>query len=212
MNASIRLERTYPARIERVFQALVDPDQLVRWWGPPDVETSAVDMDLRVGGACRWVLHPNGKRAVLHGRIVELDPPRLLVMTHRWEGDTAETLVSIMLEPVPAGTRLGLVHARLPDTVPRDEFALWWSATFESFAIHLRDDLRTQPGKDVPMPTAETAQLCRNYFAAWTNRRGPEALRPLLAEHFVFEAGPMRVEGRDQFSRRPPGRTEPAPK
>ena len=181
MRDHVRLERTYAAPIDRVFQALVDADQLVHWWGPPDVETSAVEMDLRVGGACRWVMHPSGQRAVLHGRIVQLDPPRLLVMTHRWEGDTAETLVTITLQSVPHGTRLELMHARLPDTVPRDEFARWWTATLESFSTHL--------GKDVPMPTAETAQLCRDDFAAWTNRRGPGRVATATGGAFRIRGG-----------------------
>ena len=94
MTARVDLERTFPAPAERVFRALVDPAQVVRWWGPPGVETSEAEIDLRIGGRCRWVMHPGGHRAVLHGRIVDLAPPTLLVMTHRWEGDTVETLVT----------------------------------------------------------------------------------------------------------------------
>jgi uncharacterized protein YndB with AHSA1/START domain len=41
------------------------------------------EIDLRVGGECRWVMHPEGRIAVLYGRIVDLDPPQLLVMTLR---------------------------------------------------------------------------------------------------------------------------------
>ena len=98
MTARVRLERKFRAPLARVFGALVDPSQLVQWWGPPDVETSVAEIDLRVGGRCRWVMHPHGHAAVLHGRIVELDPPRLLVMTHRWDGEEAQTLVTIRLE------------------------------------------------------------------------------------------------------------------
>jgi hypothetical protein len=45
----------------------------------------------------------------------------------------------------------------------------------------------------------ETRCLFRGRQQARTNRRGPDALRPLLAEDFLFEAGPMRVQGREQF-------------
>lgn len=81
--ATVRLQRMLDAPVERVFRALTDPAVAVQWWGPADVRTSAVEIDLRVGGRCRWVMHPDGGRAVLHGEIVELDPPRLLVMTNR---------------------------------------------------------------------------------------------------------------------------------
>jgi len=47
--------------------------------------------------------------------------------------------------------------------------------------------------------TGDTARIARAYFDAWSNRRGPDVLRPLLAEAFVFDAGPIRIEGREAF-------------
>jgi hypothetical protein len=47
--------------------------------------------------------------------------------------------------------------------------------------------------------TDDTARVARQYFDSWSNRRGPDALRPLLAPDFVFDAGPIRIEGREAF-------------
>jgi hypothetical protein len=47
--------------------------------------------------------------------------------------------------------------------------------------------------------TEDTRRIARAYFDAWSNRRGPDALRPLLAESFVFDAGPVHIEGREAF-------------
>src|SRR3954471_667615 len=49
------------------------------------------------------------------------------------------------------------------------------------------------------MSTDDTARVGRAYFDAWSHRRGPDALRPLLAEDFVFDAGPVHIEGREAF-------------
>src|SRR3954467_3783913 len=49
------------------------------------------------------------------------------------------------------------------------------------------------------MSTEDTARVARAYFDAWSNRRGPDALRPLLDERFVFDAGPVHIEGREAF-------------
>ena len=51
-----------------------------------------------------------GQIAVLHGRIVDLDPPELLVMTNRWDGQDEESLVTLRLTRVPTGTHLELIH------------------------------------------------------------------------------------------------------
>jgi hypothetical protein len=49
------------------------------------------------------------------------------------------------------------------------------------------------------MSTEDTARVARAYFDAWTDRRGADVLRPLLAESFVFDAGPVHIEGREAF-------------
>jgi hypothetical protein len=49
------------------------------------------------------------------------------------------------------------------------------------------------------MSTEATARIARAYFETWSSRRGPDALRPLLAEDFVFDAGPVHIEGREAF-------------
>jgi hypothetical protein len=49
------------------------------------------------------------------------------------------------------------------------------------------------------MHTDDTARVARAYHDAWTNRKGPEALRALMAEDFVFDSDMMHIEGRDQF-------------
>jgi len=49
------------------------------------------------------------------------------------------------------------------------------------------------------MSTEDTARVARAYFDAWSNRRGAEALRPMLAAGFLFDAGAVHIEGREAF-------------
>lgn len=134
---SVRLQRVFDADVERVFRAFTSPAEAVQWWGPAGVPTSVVEIDLRVGGRCRWVMHPGGKTAVLHGQIVELDPPHLLVMTNQWEGNPNESLVTLRFVSVGDKTSLELLHERLPDDVAPAEFEQGWAAALESAADYL---------------------------------------------------------------------------
>jgi uncharacterized protein YndB with AHSA1/START domain len=188
---TVRLRRLLDATVERVFRAFTDPAEAVQWWGPAGIRTSEVEIDLRVGGRCRWVMHPGDGVAVLHGEIVDLDPPRLLVMTNRWEGNPVESLVTIRLTPVGDRTVLDLVHERLPRTVDPREYEQGWGAALKSLTAHLR--------KGVAVTTPNTARVARSYFDAWTGRKGPDALREFLAEDFTFDAGAHRIEGREPF-------------
>lgn len=136
---SIRVQRTVEAPVEVVFRAFTDPIEAVKWWGPLGISTSVVEIDLRVGGLCRWVMHPRGGTAVLRGQIVELDPPYLLVMTNQWEGDPTETLVSIRFQQEGSGTRLDLSHQRLPLSIDPGEFELGWTAALDSLQTYLSE-------------------------------------------------------------------------
>lgn len=145
----IHLVRTFDAPVERVFRAFVEPDEAVQWWGPADIETSVVEIDLRVGGRCRWVMHPGGGTAELFGRIVRLDPPQLLVMTNQWAGDPAETLVTLRFVALGDRTRLELTHERLPREVPPSEFTDGWDAALRSLSAYL-DGTPGRPDPAVP--------------------------------------------------------------
>ena len=95
------------AQPERVFQALVDPQQVVKWWGQGGIYRSTqFDADLRTGGKWRSAgVGPDGGRFEVIGEFLEVDPPRLLAYTWiaSWTGDV-KTTVRWELEPTNQGT------------------------------------------------------------------------------------------------------------
>ena len=101
---------TIQARPETVFRLLTDSAEFVRWKG------ERAELEARPGGLFR-VVFPNGTDIVA-GRFVEVIPPRRVVFTWGWEGNTLVppglSTVEIDLEPVGSGTRLHLVHRGLP--------------------------------------------------------------------------------------------------
>jgi len=75
---------------ERLFTALTDTKQLVRWWGEDGrVKAKRWEIDPRVGGPwCFEAWDATGKTVIngisdfrASGEIVEYDPPRLLAYT-----------------------------------------------------------------------------------------------------------------------------------
>lgn len=130
---SIRVRRIVDAPVERVFRAFTDPVELVRWWGPAGIRTSEAEVDLTVGGRCRWVMHPGEHTAVLHGEITALDPPGLLAMTNQWEGNPNESHVTMRFRSVDdARTEIEILHEQLPEDVPPSEYREGWLAALDS--------------------------------------------------------------------------------
>lgn len=140
--APIVQERILPAAIEEVFAAWSDPESLRVWMCPGEVRSADAEVDFRVGGSFRIVMHETGRDYVHHGEYLEIDPPRRLVFTWVSEflpEDEAHTRVSVSLEPAgPGRTRLRLVHDELPDTGSYDGHESGWGDIVGHLSEHLK--------------------------------------------------------------------------
>lgn len=102
---------------ERVFQALTDPKQVVRWWGGQgggaSYRCTEFSADLRVGGKWRCAgTRDAGDRFEIAGEFLKVDPPRCLEQTWvaSWTGEV-KTVVRWELEPTARGTLLRIRHS-----------------------------------------------------------------------------------------------------
>lgn len=126
-------ERVLSASPSDVFAAWTDPASLRVWMCPADdIARASAEVDFRVGGAFRIVMHGKEGDYTQTGEYLEIDSPRRLVFT--WISDfvpTAEarTKVTVTLEPVDGGrTKIVLVHDQLPATGTYDGHRNGWAA------------------------------------------------------------------------------------
>ncbi len=83
----IHITRVFDAPAALVFEAWTTPELVRRWWGFESSPLVVCDIDLRAGGAWRYVTRePDGTELGWHGTYVEIDPPRRLVSTEVFEG------------------------------------------------------------------------------------------------------------------------------
>ena len=101
---------------ERIFQALVEPQQVPQWWGQVGIyRCTQFEADLRPGGKWRSAgdIGDGGQFTVV-GEYLEVDCPRLLVYSWvaSWTGDV-KTTVRWELEPTNKGTLVRIRHSGL---------------------------------------------------------------------------------------------------
>ena len=83
----IRIVREFDAPRERVFAAFTDPALIPEWWGPRGTTTTVDTMDVRAGGAWRYVsVDSDGNEHAFRGVYREVTPPERIVQTWEWEG------------------------------------------------------------------------------------------------------------------------------
>ncbi len=82
----IRIERVFDAPRDRVFAAYTDPELIPEWWGPRETTTVVDEMDVRPGGAWRFVMrNSDGSESGFRGTYREVTPPERIVQTFEWE-------------------------------------------------------------------------------------------------------------------------------
>jgi len=88
------IERVFDAPRELVWKAFNDPDSIPHWWGPKSVTTTVEKMDVRPGGAWRYVQRdPDGSEYAFNGVYREIDPPNLISRTFTFEGMPGHELI-----------------------------------------------------------------------------------------------------------------------
>jgi uncharacterized protein YndB with AHSA1/START domain len=112
----VRIERTFAAGAEEVFDAWTSPEVMRRWLHvAPDWDTPLAEVDLRVGGTVRIVMRrPDGRQAGARGEYTLIDRPRRLAMTWTFDDDPAnEQLIELFFSESAGSTNVLLVNSRI---------------------------------------------------------------------------------------------------
>jgi len=138
---TVRVERTFDAPADAVFDAWTNPEVLKRWWkADPAHEVTIAALDLRVGGGYRLVMRrPDGEDMVVYGTYREISRPGRLVYSWAWEGTgpyaNHESEVAVTFrEGEPGRTTVVIEHAGLLDDSSRANHARGWNGVLDSFA------------------------------------------------------------------------------
>jgi uncharacterized protein YndB with AHSA1/START domain len=135
--APLRLERTFNAPAEAVFDAWTSAEVLRRWWpAGSDWETPVAEVDVRVGGSLRLVMRsPDGEEFGGSGEYLEITPPERLVFTWTWdghEGHEGTQLVEVEFREQEAATTVVLTNRGLGDEESRRSHRQGWDASFDN--------------------------------------------------------------------------------
>jgi uncharacterized protein YndB with AHSA1/START domain len=112
----VRVERTFAAPAEDVFDAWTSPEVMRRWLHPgPDWGTPEAEVDLRVGGKVRVVMRkPDGSEVEAQGEYTVIDRPHRLTMTWMFDDDPSnEQLMDLSFLESEGSTTVLLVNSRI---------------------------------------------------------------------------------------------------
>jgi len=130
----VRIERTFAAPAEDVFDAWTSPEVMRRWFHcAPDWETPEAEVDLRVGGKVRVVMRqPDGTEAEAQGEYTLIDRPRRLTMTWTFHDDPSnEQLIELSFSESEGSTTVLLVNSGISTDERRDAQDWGWNGCLD---------------------------------------------------------------------------------
>jgi uncharacterized protein YndB with AHSA1/START domain len=134
---TLRIERTYQAPAEAVFEAWTSEEVIRRWWqAERGWETTEAEVDLRVGGVVRVVMrdpHTNVEYGG-GGNFTEIEPPTRLAFTWTWDrdDDTRRTLIELDVEEIDGVTTVRFTHRGLWDEEAVRDHEDGWGKFFDN--------------------------------------------------------------------------------
>jgi uncharacterized protein YndB with AHSA1/START domain len=206
------MTRVFRASRRAVFDAWTKPELLAQWFGPPSWTLPVCEIDLRVGGAWRFVMQKrgSGERMTLQGTYREIVPGERLVTTESFEPSwyEGESVNTMTLHEDGALTRQVIV-VLFESRAARDSVL---ASNAHGGADQSYDRLETLLGGDgtVEVTRMFNAPLAR-VWDAWTKdelvRRwwGPVGFTAPVAKMDVREGGVSLVamrspDGHDMYS------------
>jgi uncharacterized protein YndB with AHSA1/START domain len=136
----VRIERTFAAAAEEVFDAWTSPEVMRRWFHcEADWTTPEAEVDLRLGGRVRIVMQrPDGTTAEAHGEYTLIDRPHRLVMTWTFADEPAnEQLLELTFTESAGSTNVLLVNSRISRGDRRDSQDRGWHGCLDQLGSAL---------------------------------------------------------------------------
>jgi uncharacterized protein YndB with AHSA1/START domain len=155
---AVRIERSFDAPVDVVWQMWTDPDHFAAWYGPAGATMPVAKMDVRVGGTrlvCMEVTTPNGPMQMwFTGEYRDVIENQRLVYTESMcdqngtivapsdmgmpAGHPTTTEVRVELEDLGGRTKMIMTHVGIPADSPG---ATGWAMAIDKMAAHINAQL-----------------------------------------------------------------------
>lgn len=119
---TITVTRLLNASVARAFACFSDPVNMSRWWGPNGFSTTTYEMDFRVGGVWRYMMHgPDGTDYPNHVRYTEIVPSQRIAYDHGTNAQHPEMFKAVISFAAEGHKTRITLQLTMPDPKHRDE-------------------------------------------------------------------------------------------
>lgn len=131
----VRIERTFDAPADQVFDAWTNPEVIERWFRPArGWQKPSAEVDLRVGGRVRVVMRsPEGAPVGAGGEYTLIDRPHKLAFTWTFDDDPSnEQMIELEFTERDGATTVVFVNSNISNEERRESQYEGWSMCIDN--------------------------------------------------------------------------------
>jgi uncharacterized protein YndB with AHSA1/START domain len=131
----VRIERTFEAPAEDVFDAWTNEEVIRRWFRPGrGWQEPSAEVDLRIGGKVRVVMRaPDGSEVAAWGEYTVIDRPHKLAFTWTFDDDPSnEQMIELEFIEQDGATTVVFVNSNISEEERRDAQYEGWTACIDN--------------------------------------------------------------------------------
>ena len=111
----VYIKRTFNCSTQELFNWMVQPNLLAKWFGPKHLSAGIIESDLKIGGNYRIeLLKDQGNAFFIEGQYLEIDEPSKLVFSFKYTGlphRPPDSIIKIIIEEIESSvSKLSLVQ------------------------------------------------------------------------------------------------------
>jgi len=131
---SLKMQRTFKASREAVFDAWTDAEALSQWFAPDSNMTTIVEqLDTKQDGYYQIkMINPNQETFIVRGQYITFLRPEQLIFTWTWihGDDKSEMLITLDFIDNGDTTEMQLLQEKLPDESSKNHHQEGWIGCF----------------------------------------------------------------------------------
>lgn len=136
---TVRLHRVIRSSPEKVYNAFLNPDAMVKWLPPNGFTGKVHSMDARVGGSYKMSFTnlTTGDSHSFGGKYLELVPFEKIMHTDKFDDPNlpGEMVVTVTFKEVFCGTELNIVQEGIPEAIPVEACYLGWQESLNLLSL-----------------------------------------------------------------------------
>ncbi|SEP10243.1 Uncharacterized conserved protein YndB, AHSA1/START domain [Halogranum amylolyticum] len=141
---TMTVSRIIEAPPKRVYEAFLNPDELIQWLPPTGFSAEVHHLEPEEGGTFRMTFTGETEEfaeygSTFGGTYLELVPSERIVHTDTFETDdpamAGEMTVTVTFEEVPSGTEITVRQEGIPEAIPPEDSHAGWTDSLEQLAV-----------------------------------------------------------------------------